>query len=236
MAVALELAGRTEAAIRAYKRVLEVHLNHADALANLLAIAVDTGEESLRQSAARLLGVQPDSSAALMVVIESDFRREDFAAAAAHCEALVSAGASAGGDYEAWFNLAVAEHKSGRLESAIRHYRHALALRPRNGQAWLNLGLAYHETGELESAQRAYDRVLAAPPCRTLTMAAPRETAIPGDNPCLSPKTPGARTCPGLIVIMKQRAHWSICCEVHENTTAFACPTAAQRSRLQRPH
>ncbi|MDX1432635.1 MAG: tetratricopeptide repeat protein [Gammaproteobacteria bacterium] len=161
-ALAEHRAGDLEAAGRGYRRILEAHPDHPDALNLLAIVAMEAGDyESAVAHLRRAIAVAG-------------------AVAQFHCHlgnALQGAGdldAAAGayrqavalepGHLEALSNLGFVLIRQGRPADAIAPLEQALAIDPRYFYALNNLGDAASSSGDLARAAHAYRRAIAVQP------------------------------------------------------------------------
>jgi tetratricopeptide (TPR) repeat protein len=159
-ALALQLTNREQEAASVYATILEMDSQSEEVLGNLVGLALQREDSPLaRDYAERLRAIRADSVVALEGLAACDFLDGDFASAAAQCATLTP---FVPDSFEAWFNLAVANHRMGRLDEAIQAYETALRLRPEESQAWSNLGQVWHKLGNVTKAEHAYERSLAA--------------------------------------------------------------------------
>ncbi len=65
---------------------------------------------------------------------------------------------------DAWFNLGNAYYKVGRFQEAIKHFSHALQLKPDYDLAVINMANAYRKLGQDDAALAGYERYLQIDP------------------------------------------------------------------------
>ncbi len=71
-------------------------------------------------------------------------------------------------DAGVWSNRGVALRGLGRTEEAIQSYNRALDINPNDAGVWSNKGVALHRLGRLKEAVECYDRALALDPNRNV--------------------------------------------------------------------
>jgi Flp pilus assembly protein TadD len=71
-------------------------------------------------------------------------------------------------DAGVWSNRGVALRAVGRMEEAIQSYNRALDINPNDAGVWSNKGVALHKLGNLKEAVECYDRALALDPNRSV--------------------------------------------------------------------
>lgn len=114
-AVALQLLGRHQESEAAYQRLLAWDPKSEEALANLIALCVESHDlENAKQYSLRLLELDPDSMTALQGLAAAALESREYEAAFHHCSRLVERAPDC---VEAWHNLRFA---SGRIMSALR--------------------------------------------------------------------------------------------------------------------
>jgi tetratricopeptide (TPR) repeat protein len=105
-AVTLQLLHRFGEAERAYEAVLANDPDSEEALSNLIALQVETGDfDRLREYSQRLLKIAPQSDAALRGLATVALQTEDHHAAARYCDRIVELAPDC---LEGWHNLRVA--------------------------------------------------------------------------------------------------------------------------------
>jgi len=105
-AVALQLLHRFGEAAISYDAVLASDPDSQEALSNLIALAIETGDlESVRDHAQRLLKIAPQSQAALQGLAAAALEHQDHHAAARYCDRIVELAPDC---LEGWHNLRVA--------------------------------------------------------------------------------------------------------------------------------
>jgi tetratricopeptide (TPR) repeat protein len=55
-----------------------------------------------------------------------------------------------------WFNLGIAQQRTGEYNEAIESFQHAVDIDDTLAEAWLSMGLIYYETKELDLAEKCY--------------------------------------------------------------------------------
>jgi len=158
----LNQMGRTDEAILAYQRVLELHAEHLPSLLDLAALNERLGQYSqaaryLRQ----VLRINPQHLDALTSLATVLLRRGDFAEA----ERLYREALKITPDHiPAKTNLAVILTQSGRQLEALGHYNDVLQLQPNLLSARLNRAALLAEWGRDQDAAYEYGEVLARDP------------------------------------------------------------------------
>jgi len=150
---ALLQRGDRAGALAAYHRAVELRPDYAHARASLGALLLESGDQDGARTQLELaLAAQPDHPVALFN-LGWLAERTDPAGAAARYEAALRADPDHVG---ARLNLGVLLARRGDLDAAGRHFRHALDVRPDDGDALLDLGLlaqAYAAAGRLAAAR-----------------------------------------------------------------------------------
>jgi tetratricopeptide (TPR) repeat protein len=67
-------------------------------------------------------------------------------------------------DAQGRFNEAVRHHLGGRIDEAVKHYEHALAIKPDYVGVHNNLGAALAAQGRIDAAVKHYERAIALKP------------------------------------------------------------------------
>ncbi len=149
-ATALHQKGATEAAERAYRDVLALAPNEADALHNLGVICAQAGRlEEAEGLIRRALAAKPDLAAAhnsLGIVLKRKGRAED---AVGYYRRALELDPSY---VDAYGNLGLALRSLGRREEAIEAMSEVVRLKPNSPDAHFNLGLVLKDAGRLDAA------------------------------------------------------------------------------------
>ena len=111
--------------------------------------------EMVREYSERLLGIKPESTAALEGLAAWASATDDVALTAKFCTLLVAAVPD---HFEGWFNLGLAHQKSGHRKQAADAYTEAIRVRPQASQAYTNLGIVRQEMGDTKGAKEAYEQ------------------------------------------------------------------------------
>ena len=151
-------AGRIAAAIVAYRRVLKLDADHAEATGLLGLAALQQGDPaSAVDLISRATVMAPDSPSHhcnLGVALNAAGRQEEAVLSFARAIELKP-------DYaEAWSNRGMALKHLHRPEAAVENHRQAIALRPNEPGFHVNLGNALVDLGELHEAEAAYRKAL----------------------------------------------------------------------------
>jgi tetratricopeptide (TPR) repeat protein len=154
--------GKPEAALEAYRRVLEMEPNLAEAHVRVAEALRDAGrEEEALEACRRGIEACPDSGDLYFLAMgihEKAGRRED-------AEALLEVLAMRQpGNAEIWFRLGNMKYDRQAYGEAVDAYRAALAAKPDWAEAHLNLGLAAYEAARYEDAASALKRALELKP------------------------------------------------------------------------
>lgn len=161
-AVALQLLERYDEAVEVYGVLLERESLVADALSNLISIAMARGDlAAARGYAERLQAVRPDHRAAVEGLAAAALAAQDYGAAARHCAKLTEVEPEM---MEAWYNLGVASQRLGRLEWATRALTRASELRPDQAVIHTSLGAVLRQKGDWVGAARAFALALKVAP------------------------------------------------------------------------
>jgi predicted O-linked N-acetylglucosamine transferase (SPINDLY family) len=155
-------AGRLQEAEVLYRRILQTHPDHSDALHGLGLIAHQVGRH---EAAVDLIGKAIAINSAVPEYhnnIGEAYRAQGKRVEAGNCYRLAVALKP---DYaEAYNNQGLVLQEQGKLEEAVAHYRQALALKPAYAGASYNLGNALREAGKLGEAADQYRQALALSP------------------------------------------------------------------------
>jgi len=154
--------GKFREAVAAYRKVLVINPNDAQAWYNLGVAYRSRGEfDDAVQACRKALSINPEDAKAwsnLGVAYTGQGKLEE--AVQAHRKALAINPDLA----EAWNNLGVALESQGKLEEAVQAHRKALAINPDLAEAWNNLGVALESQRRYEEAVEAYRKALTVNP------------------------------------------------------------------------
>ena len=154
--------GRVQAAVDAFKKVIELNPTYADGFNNL---GMTLHEQGKIQEALvyfnKALSLEPNNSAACNNMGKALHEQGKLEEAK---EAYKKALASKPNNSAAHNNMGKALHEQGKLEEAIDAYRKALTIEPNNSAACNNMGITLQEQGKLEEAKEAYKKALASKP------------------------------------------------------------------------
>jgi tetratricopeptide (TPR) repeat protein len=150
LARSLEKNGKTEEAVRQYKRELQAWPQDTGALINLGCIlAANNQPETARDLFQRALEIKPDSPEAhtdLGIVLA---KQEDLEAAITHYHLALQINP----DYlEAHINLGLAAARQENVAGAIEHLQTALKINPNSASAHYNLGIILASQGRTGEA------------------------------------------------------------------------------------
>ncbi len=161
-AVALQRLSRFDDARAAYEQILEQDPGSEGALRNIVALSVETGDDGLMERYAdQMLARDANSRAALSALASRAFRQEDYRRAAELCQRLAE---TAPENYEAWFNLGVAQQKQARWDEAVGAYAKAVELRPDAALAHQNRGVVLMEAGARDAAAEEFRQAIQLDP------------------------------------------------------------------------
>lgn len=154
--------GDFNAAVEAWRKVLQANPDHAGALFGLGMVLRDTGQsEQALPLVQQAIILQPDSAEyynGLGMLFQD---REDFQKAITfHQRALKLKPDFAGANC----NIGVAYKRLGRNEDAIAAYRAALAIDPNMPEVYNNLGNLLRLTGDIAAARECLQKALALRP------------------------------------------------------------------------
>ena len=154
--------GSSDQAIFAFKRVLAIQPDSADAHNNMGNALKDQGKlEEAIEAYNKALAIKPDYADAynnMGNALKDQGKLEE--AIEAYNKALAIKP-----DYaEAYNNMGNALKEQGKLEEAIEAYNKALAIKPDYAEAYNNMGVTLQEQGKLEEAIEAYNKALAIKP------------------------------------------------------------------------
>jgi tetratricopeptide (TPR) repeat protein len=159
---ALHRSGQLEEAAARYRRAVDQHPDHFDALHLLGAIYARTGRPS---DAAALLGrairINPNVAQAYFALgmALSQLRRPEEALANFDRAIALSPGLM-----QAHYNRALQLTELGRLEEAVSSYDQTVALAPDSVNAWFNRGVLLQDLGRLAEAVASFDAVIRLTP------------------------------------------------------------------------
>lgn len=150
--------GKPDQALEAYRRVLEMQPDHAEAHVRVAEVLKEAGrEEEALEACRRGIETCPDASDLYFLaagIHEQAGRRED-------AEALLEVLAlRQPGNADIWFRLGNMKYDRQAYAEAVDAYRAALAARPDWPEAHLNLGLAAYEVARYEDAASALNKAL----------------------------------------------------------------------------
>ncbi|MCS7042953.1 MAG: tetratricopeptide repeat protein [Bryobacteraceae bacterium] len=149
-AVALQLTGELEQAVKLYEELVSDPLHGPDTLVNLIQIyRQQKNADRLEECSRKLLEMQPDSEAGQEAAAYAAFLREDYATAASHLRWLVERN---GRPAERWMNLGLCLRKAGQLQAALEAYREALHRQPDLSEAHIRVAEILMELGRPEEA------------------------------------------------------------------------------------
>ena len=150
--------GYLDQAILAFKRVLAIKPDYADAYYNMGKVLKQQGKlEEAIQAYNNALAIKPDYAAAYYNMgnaLTEQGKLEKAIQAYNNALAIKP-------DYaDACNNMGIALTEQGKLEKAILAYNNALAIKPDYAQAYCNIGNALKEQGKLEEALESYKKAL----------------------------------------------------------------------------
>ncbi|MEJ5369195.1 MAG: tetratricopeptide repeat protein [Bryobacteraceae bacterium] len=154
--------GKPEAALEAYRRVLEVQPNFAEAHLRMAETLLEAGREEEALDACRR-GIEACPDAADLYFLAASIhdkagRRED-------AEALLEVFClRQPGNADIWFRLGNMKFDRQAYGEAVDAYRAAVAAKPDWPEAHLNLGLAAYEAARYEDAAASLKRALELKP------------------------------------------------------------------------
>jgi tetratricopeptide (TPR) repeat protein len=154
--------GQLDQAIVAFKRVLAIKPDYAEAYNNMGNALKDQGKlEEAREAYNKALAIKPDSAEAyynMGVTLQEQGKLEE--AIETYNKSLAIKP-----DYaDAYYNMGVTLQEQGKLEEAIETYNKALAIKPDYAEAYNNMGVTLQDQGKLEEAIEAYNKSLAVKP------------------------------------------------------------------------
>ena len=154
--------GQIADAIKAFKRVISIKPDFAEAHYNLGIALKDQGKlEEAKEAYKKALSLKPDYAEAcnnMGVVLQDQGKLEE--AKGAYKKAL-----SLKPDYaEAYNNMANVLKDQGKLDEATKVYKKALSLKPDYAEPYNNMGIVLQDQGKLEEAIEAYKKALSLKP------------------------------------------------------------------------
>jgi len=155
-------AGRTAAAIEAYKKAIELRPGYREAANNLGLAYKSSGDlDAAEAEFRRAIALDERYAAAWLNLGEVQAARGDQAAAIASFERALQIRP---GYPAAQLNLGVALRRSGRTRDAVAAYQRLVAAQPRYVSAWHNLGIALEAIEDRAAAVTAYRQALEVNP------------------------------------------------------------------------
>lgn len=149
-AVAYQLLGETDEAVKHYEGLLAEGLQEVECLTNLATIYREKKDaERMADCASRLLQLSPESPVGLECAAQAAYLQGDFEKALDQSEQLVLLD---GADPGRWMNVALCRKKLGRLADAQQAYAEALALQPSSAEARLRCAEVLIDLGRDEEA------------------------------------------------------------------------------------
>ena len=150
--------GRSEAAARIYRLIIEVAPAHPAALNNLGLIAAADEAVTLFRRAVSAAPNYVDALVNLSSALQARGEMADAAVALGRAVSLIA-------DHPAsLFRLAHVLHTQGRAEEAALHYERVIQLQPDHGAALCNLGTIHNGAERTSDAFTCYSRALAIDP------------------------------------------------------------------------
>ena len=154
--------GQIDQAINAFKRVIAINPDYAEAHNNMGNVLMDQGKpEEAIEAYRKALSLKPDYAEAhnnMGNVLMDQGKLEK------STEAYIRA-VSLKPDYaKAYNNMGVVLVGQGKQEEAIEAYNKALLLKPDYADAYYNMGLVLKDQGNLEEAIEAYKKALSLKP------------------------------------------------------------------------
>ena len=154
--------GDLNAAEKAFRRLLEIEPDDADAHSNLGHVLRGLmRNEDAERHLRRAIELEPQHCRALQTLAAICLTGGRTGEAV---EALQQAALIQPKNPVLLGHLGAALHRNGNFPAAEQAYRAALAADPDQAEAWLNLGITLQDTGRLEQAVAAYDRSVHAAP------------------------------------------------------------------------
>ena len=154
--------GRTDQAINAFKTVIAIKPDYAEAHYNMGIALKDQGKlEEAKDACRKALSLKPDFAELhnnMGVVLHHQGKLKE--AIEAYAQAL-----SLKPEYaEPYNNIGNALKDQGKIEEATKFYKKALSLKPDYVEAHYNMGIALKDQGKLEEAIEAYNEALLLKP------------------------------------------------------------------------
>ena len=154
--------GQLDKAINAFKRVIAIKPDYAEASYNMGNALKEQGKlEEAIEAYNKALAIKPDYAEAynnMGIALQEQGKLEE--GIEAYNKALTIKP-----DYaEAYINMGNALKDQGKLDEAIASYNKALAITHDYAEAYNNMGIALQEHGKLEEAIEAYNKALAITP------------------------------------------------------------------------
>ena len=162
LGVAAAKTGQIDLAINAFKRVIAIKPDHAEAYYNMGNVLKGQGKlEEAIEAYNKALSLKPDYANAcnnMGNVLKDQGKLEE--AIEAYKKALLLKP-----DYaDTYHNMGVVLKGQGKLEEAIEAYKKALLLKPDYAEAYNNTGHVLKDQGKLEEAIEAYKKALSLKP------------------------------------------------------------------------
>ena len=155
-------AGRLAEADAHYRRILQAHPNHPDALHYLGVIAYQLGKNDIAcELIRRAISANPSSSGYYANLGNALNGLERFDEAVASFRKALSLKPDIA---EAHNNLGVALQQQGKPQEALASYRQALSLKPDYHEAYHNVGNVLKDQGKLDEAIVSYRKALSLKP------------------------------------------------------------------------
>ena len=154
--------GQLDQAIFAFKRVLGIKPDNAEAYSNLGNALKKQGKlEEAVEAYNQALALNP-SNAKVYYNMGNALKEQDKLEEAV--EAYNKTLAIEPSNAEAYYNMGNALKEQDKLGAAIEAYNNALLIKPDNAEAYYNMGLTLKEQGKLEEAIEACNKALAIKP------------------------------------------------------------------------
>ena len=154
--------GQLDQAIGAFKRVLAIKPDNAEAYNSMGIVLKEQGKmEEAIEAYNKALAIKPDYAEAynnMGITLKERGKLEK--AIQAYNKALAIKPNFA----EAHYNMGIVLKEQGKLEEVIEAYNKALAIKPDYAKAHYNMGNTLKEQGNLEEAIEAYNKALAIKP------------------------------------------------------------------------
>ena len=154
--------GQLDQAIVAFKRVLAIKPDYADAYNNMGIALKDQGKlEEAIQAYNKALAIKPDYAEAFINMGNALQEQGKLVEA---IEAYNEALAVKPNYADTCYNMGVTLEEQGKLEEAIEAYNKALSLKPDYAEAYNNMGIVLKDQGKLEESIEAYNKALSIKP------------------------------------------------------------------------